>query len=240
MGNAGQLKEFPLELLVEATNNFSEDHETGTGSFGSVYRGVLGDGREVAIKRTEASCSSSYAIGTKRQEDIDSAFVRELESLSRVHHKHLVHLLGFCENSNDRILVFEYMHNGTLHDHLHNLQRSPLMTWPARIKLALDAARGIEYLHENENGVPRNVVDFVVPYIVQDEILRVLDRRVPPPTPFEIEAVVYIGYLAADCVTLEGRDRPPMTEVVNSLERALAACLVDPTSLSRSNTESST
>ncbi|KDP31631.1 hypothetical protein JCGZ_14856 [Jatropha curcas] len=330
MGNAGHLEEFSLQILLEATNNFSEDNKVGTGSFGSVYRGILDEGREIAIKRAETSTTfNSYAVGTKRQEDKDDAFINELESLSRLHHKNLVRLLGFCEESNERVLVYEYMSNGTLHDHLHKLQNSPLITWPARIKVALDAARGIEYLHEyavpsiihrdikssnilldsswtakvsdfglslmgpddeeshlslraagtvgymdpeyyrlqqlttksdvysfgvvllellsgykaihkNENGVPRNVVDFVVPYIVQDEIHRILDKRAPAPTPFEIEAVAYVGYLAADCVTLEGRDRPSMTEIVNSLERALAACLVNPSSLSRSTTGSST
>ncbi|KAJ7949650.1 Mitogen-activated protein kinase kinase kinase [Quillaja saponaria] len=326
MGNGGHLQEFSLQVLLEATNNFSEDHKIGTGSFGSVYHATLDDNREVAIKRAETSASSaSYAIlgGTKRQEDKDNAFVNELESLSRLNHKNLVRLLGFFEDNNERILVYEYMKNGTLHDHLHKLHTySPLVSWAARIKVALDAARGIEYLHvytippiihrdikssnillddtwiakvsdfglslmgpqdeeshislhaagtvgymdpeyyrlqqlttksdvysfgvvllevlsgykaihKNENGVPRNVVDFVVPYIVQDEIHRILDPKVPPPTPFEIEAVAYVGYLAADCVSLEGIDRPSMTEIVNSLERALAACLAQPT-LSRS------
>lgn len=329
MGNAGHLEEFSLQVLLEATSNFSEDHKVGTGSFGSVYHGTLEDGRQVAIKRAETSSTCSYAIGTRRQEDKDNAFINELESLSRLHHKNLVRLLGFCEDSNERVLVYEFMHNGTLHDHLHKLEISPLRSWSARIKVALDAARGIEYLHEyavppvihrdikssnilldamwcakvsdfglslmgpqddethlslraagtvgymdpeyyrlqqlttksdvysfgvvlleilsgkkaihkNENGVPRNVVDFVVPYIFQDEIHRVLDPEVPPPTPVEIEAVIYVGYLAADCVTLEGGDRPSMTEVVNSLERALAACLMHPTPLSRSTTGSST
>ncbi|MCD7469587.1 hypothetical protein HAX54_008726 [Datura stramonium] len=329
MGNGGHLEEFSLQVLLQVTNNFSEEHRTGTGSFGSVYRATLEDGREVAIKRAEASASSSYAGASKyRQEDKDSAFLNELEFLSRLNHKNLVRLLGYCEDNNERVLVFEYMNNGTLHDHLHRLESSPLMSWTARIKVALDAARGIEYLHEyavpavihrdikssnilldtnlnakvsdfglslmgpqddethlslraagtvgymdpeyyrlqqlttksdvysfgvvmlellsgykaihkNENGVPRNVVDFVVPYIIQDEIHRVLDRKVPPPTPFEIEAVSYVGYLAADCTTLEGRDRPTMTEIVNNLERALQACLATP-NFSRSNTDSST
>lgn len=327
LGNAGgPLEEFSLQVLLEATNSFSEDHKIGTGSFGSVYRATLDDGRQIAIKRAEISMSSPYA--TRREEDKDSAFLNELESLSRLNHKNLVRLCGFCEDCNERVLVYEYMPNGTLHDHLHRLQSSPLVSWAARIKVVLDAARGIEYLHvyavppvihrdikssnilldamwtakvsdfglslmgpsddeshlslraagtvgymdpeyyrlqhlttksdvysfgvvllemlsgyraihKNENGVPRNVVDFVVPYIVQDEIHRVLDPKVPPPTPFEIEAVAYVGYLAVDCVRLEGRDRPSMTEVVNSLERALGACLAHPT-LSRSTTGSST
>ncbi|XVE55050.1 hypothetical protein DITRI_Ditri03aG0130100 [Diplodiscus trichospermus] len=327
IGTAGRLEEFCLEALIQATNNFSEDHKIGIGSFGSVYQARLDDGREVAIKRAEITSTSSYAIGTKRQEDKDNAFVNELEYLPRLHHKNLVQLLGFCEDFNERVLVYEYMNNGTLHDHLHKFQNSSFMSWPTRLKIALDAARGIEYLHEyavptiihrdikssnilldatwtakvsdfglsllgpgddeshisrraagtvgymdpeyyrlqqlttksdvysfgvvllellsgqkaihrNENGAPRNVVDFVVPYILRHEIHRVLDSKVPPPTPFEIEAVAYVGYLAADCVRPEGRDRPTMTETVNSLEKALTACLVPP-AFSRSTTQSS-
>lgn len=327
IGNGCHLEEFSLQKLLEATNNFSEEQKIGTGSYGVVYHGKL-DEKEVAIKRAEISAASSYAYGTKWQVDKDSAFINELEFLSRLNHKNLVRLLGYCEENNERILVYEYMGNGTLHDHLHKLPSSPLMSWPSRIKTALDAARGIEYLHvyaqppvihrdikssnilldvdwtakvsdfglslmgpddeqahlslvaagtmgymdpeyymlqqlttksdvysfgvvllellsgrkaihKNENGIPRNVVDFVVPYIIQDEIHRVLDKKVPPPTPVEIEGVAYVGYLAADCVTLEGRDRPSMTEIVNSLERAWTACLVHPT-LSQSTSNSST
>ncbi|TKY68045.1 Serine/threonine-protein kinase protein CCR4 [Spatholobus suberectus] len=328
MGNGSPLEEFSLETLLQATNNFCEDNKIGIGSFGSVYRATLEGGKEVAIKRAEASSSSTYTV-LGGQVDKDNAFVNELESLSRLHHKNLVRLLGFYEDTKERILVYEYMNNGSLTDHLHKLQTSALMSWPVRIKVALDAARGIEYLHQyatppiihrdiksanilldakwtarvsdfglslmgpdpedeeahlsllaagtvgymdpeyyrlqhltpksdvysfgvvllellsgykaihkNENGVPRNVVDFVVPFIAQDEIHRVLDKRVPPPTPFEIEAVAFVGYLAADCVRLEGRDRPTMSQVVNNLERALAACLAQPI-LSRSTTDSS-
>ncbi|GLT77309.1 hypothetical protein SLA2020_489070 [Shorea laevis] len=90
----------------------------------------------------------------------------------------------------------------------------------------LELLSGYKAIHRNENDVPRNVVDYVVPYIFKDEIHRVLDRRVPPTTPFEIEAVAHVGYVAADCVTREGRDRPSMSVIVNSLERALLACVV--------------
>ncbi|GFP81418.1 serine/threonine-protein kinase-like protein ccr4 [Phtheirospermum japonicum] len=327
MGSGGHLDEFSLEELLQATGNFSDEHKIGSGSFGSVYLATLDDGRRVAIKRAESSTSSSYAGPTKRgEEDKDLAFMNELEFLSKLNHKNLVRLLGYCEDRDERVLVYEYMENGTLFDHLHKLQDSPLCSWATRITVALDAARGIEYLHEyanphiihrdikssnilldgawtakvsdfglslmgpkdgeshlslraagtmgymdpeyyrlqvlttksdvysfgivllellsgckaihkNGNGVPRNVVDYVVPYIVQDEVHRVLDRRVPPPTPFEIEAVAYVGYLAADCVALQGRDRPTMSEVVNSLDRALEACLAPPV-LSRSTTSS--
>ena len=64
-----------------------------------------------------------------------------------LNHKNLVRLLGFCEDGNVRVVVYEYMENGTLNDHLHKLQSTPLISWAARIKVALDAAKGIEHLH---------------------------------------------------------------------------------------------
>lgn len=329
LGNGNHLQEFALQTIIDATDGFSDDHRIGIGSFGSVYHALLNDGRKVAVKRAELTRPLLCAGGiNKRQEDTNNAFVNELEFLSRVNHKNLVQLLGFCEENNELVLVYEYMENGSLHDHLHNLYSSYIMSWPTRIKVALDAARGLQYLHvyadppiihrdikssnillddewtgkvsdfglslmgppddeshlslsaagtvgymdpeyykfeqltaksdvysfgvvllellsghraihKNEAGERRNVVDSVVPYIVHDEIHRVLDHKVPPPTPFEIEAVKYVGYLAADCVTLEGKDRPTMSELVTCLERALAACLTLP-SFSRSSSGSST
>ncbi|RXH92456.1 hypothetical protein DVH24_033352 [Malus domestica] len=328
--NGASLEEFPLQLLLEATSNFSEEHKIGTGSYGSVYYATLDDGRQVAIKRAETSVSSSHVGScTKRQQDQDNAFVNELESLSRLNHKNLVRLLGFFEDAKERILVYEYMNNGSLHDHLHKLPHSTLLSWAKRIKVALDAARGIEYLHEyavppiihrdikssnillddtllvkvsdfglslmrpedeeshlslgaagtfgyidpeyyrlqhlttksdvysfgvvllellsgynaihrNENGMPRNIVDFAVPYIVSDKIHRILDPRIAAPTPFEIEAVAYVGYLAADCVSLQGCDRPSMTYIVSILETASAYFLENPSCSPSSSTTEST
>ena len=86
---------------------------------------------------------------------------------------------------------------------------------------------GYKAIHKNENGLPRNLVDFLVPYIAQDEIQRVLDPKLPTPTLYERKAVAYVGSLAMACVSLKGRDRPSMTDIVNSLQRALDAC-VDP------------
>ncbi|KAK3006353.1 hypothetical protein RJ639_017863 [Escallonia herrerae] len=144
LGNGGHLEEFSLQMLLHATSNFSEERKIGSGSFGSVYHGTLDDGREVAIKRAEVSSSTSYAGGTKRQEDQGHAFVNELEFLSRLNHKNLVGLLGYCEDFNELVLVYEYMNNGSLHDHLHKLQSSPLMSWTARIKVGMQ--RSLRFL----------------------------------------------------------------------------------------------
>ncbi|XP_020215372.1 putative serine/threonine-protein kinase-like protein CCR3 [Cajanus cajan] len=137
---------FKLGELATATESFSLSNKIGSGSFGNVYKGMLGDGREVAIKRGDTSTMK------KKFQEKDIAFDSEVALLSRLHHKHLVRLIGFCEEDDERLLVYEYMSNGSLHDHLHdknNVERSSsiLNSWKMRIKIALDAARGIEYIH---------------------------------------------------------------------------------------------
>ncbi|KAM7462719.1 hypothetical protein LguiA_030840 [Lonicera macranthoides] len=124
----------------------------GAGTFRKVYKGKLIDGREVAIKTGEMTSSEMKKF--LRQKESSSAFDSELASLSRVHHKNLVRLVGFCESGRDEemLLVYEYMKNEGLYHRLHdknNVEKSssPLNSWKMRIKISLDAARGIEYLH---------------------------------------------------------------------------------------------
>ncbi|GMN22664.1 hypothetical protein TIFTF001_040320 [Ficus carica] len=152
---ASKPETFSLSELVSATDNFSSDNVIGSGSFGIVYKGKLVDGREVAIKRGRLQTITSVTTKTTKKnfQEKDSAFDSELALLSRLHHKHLVSLVGFCEENDERFLVYDYMTNGSLHNHLHdknnNAEKSSsvLNSWTMRIKIALDAARGIEYLH---------------------------------------------------------------------------------------------
>ncbi|XP_059627972.1 putative serine/threonine-protein kinase-like protein CCR3 [Cornus florida] len=144
--HADRAEEFTFSDLVAATDNFSLENKIGAGSFGVVYKGKLIDGREVAIKRGETSPKM------KKFQEKESAFDSELVFLSRLHHKHLVRLVGYCEERDERLLVYEYMKNGALYNHLHdknNVEKSSslLNSWKMRIKISLDAARGIEYLH---------------------------------------------------------------------------------------------
>ncbi|KAL7613361.1 hypothetical protein Lser_V15G08991 [Lactuca serriola] len=144
--HADREEEFTFADLALATDNFSQENKIGAGSFGVVYKGKLIDGREVAIKRGETSQK------TKKFQEKESAFDSELAFLSRLHHKHLVRLVGYCEERDEKLLVYEYMRNGALYDHLHdkkNVEKnsSLLNSWKMRIKISLDAARGIEYLH---------------------------------------------------------------------------------------------
>ncbi|KZV18638.1 hypothetical protein F511_03532 [Dorcoceras hygrometricum] len=128
---------FTYEELVEATNGFSDQNLLGEGGFGCVYKGQLADGREVAVKQLKID-------GRQGEREFKS----EVEIISRIHHRHLVSLVGYCISEDRRLLVYEYVPNNTLHFHLRGRGR-PAMSWATRVKIAVGAARGIAYLHED-------------------------------------------------------------------------------------------
>ncbi|KAJ8751765.1 hypothetical protein K2173_025946 [Erythroxylum novogranatense] len=128
---------FTYNELAQATNGFSTQNLLGEGGFGCVYKGILADGREVAVKQLKIGGSQG-----------EREFRAEVEIISRVHHRHLVSLVGYCISENQRLLVYDYLPNNTLHYHLHGEGR-PIMDWAVRVKVAAGAARGIAYLHED-------------------------------------------------------------------------------------------
>lgn len=128
---------FTYEELAEATDGFSASNLLGEGGFGCVYKGFLVDGREVAVKQLK--------IGGGQGE---REFRAEVEIISRVHHRHLVSLVGYCISEHQRLLIYQYVPNNTLHYHLHGEGR-PVMDWATRARVAAGAARGIAYLHED-------------------------------------------------------------------------------------------
>lgn len=130
---------FSYQELEQATGGFGKEYEVGKGSFSCVYRGVLGDGRMVAVKR-------AAAMPTQQQKDLNE-FRNELDLLSRLNHAHLLNLLGFCDDREERLLVYEFMPNGTLHEQLHGTNNRHQLGWVRRVTIAVQAARGLEYLH---------------------------------------------------------------------------------------------
>ncbi|KAJ8563000.1 hypothetical protein K7X08_031452 [Anisodus acutangulus] len=128
---------FTYQELVEATNDFSAENELGKGGFGSVYKGYLSVGRYVAVKQLNIGGSQG-----------EREFRAEVEIISRIHHRHLVSLVGYCISENKRLLVYDYVSNNTLYFHLH-AQGRPVMHWETRVRIAVGTARGIAYLHED-------------------------------------------------------------------------------------------
>ncbi|KAJ4972144.1 hypothetical protein NE237_005243 [Protea cynaroides] len=127
------VKGFNFEEMALATNNFST--QIGQGGYGKVYKGILADGTVVAIKRAQEGSLQG-----------DKEFLTEIELLSRLHHRNLVSLLGYCDEESEQMLVYEFMENGTVRDHISAKSEKPL-SFTMRLRVALGSAKGILYLH---------------------------------------------------------------------------------------------
>ncbi|XP_057860670.2 LEAF RUST 10 DISEASE-RESISTANCE LOCUS RECEPTOR-LIKE PROTEIN KINASE-like 1.2 [Cryptomeria japonica] len=134
----GNLTIFSYEILKYATNNFSGDKILGDGGFGSVYLGKLPDGRAVAVKRM-------YQDNYRRHDQ----FINEVQILSSLQHPNLVGLYGCTSpEGKDLLLVYEYVKNGTVADHLHGEKRGKGLNWEIRLKISVGTAHALAFLHK--------------------------------------------------------------------------------------------
>lgn len=128
------LRAFSYTELEQATSGFTE--ELGRGAFGTVFKGTLADNQKVvAVKRLENVSDTEH-----------KEFQAEMEVIGKTHHRNLIRLLGYCQDGSKRLLVYEYMSNGSLADILFTQEKH--LTWIERINIARDIARGLLYLHE--------------------------------------------------------------------------------------------
>ncbi|CAN4095871.1 unnamed protein product [Withania somnifera] len=131
-----------VDELKDITDNFGTKALIGEGSYGRVYHGVLKSGRAAAIKKLDSS------------KQPDREFLAQVSMVSRLKHENVVELLGYCVDGGLRVLAYEYAPNGSLHDILHGrkgvkgAQPGPVLSWAQRVKIAVGAAKGLEYLHE--------------------------------------------------------------------------------------------
>ncbi|GFZ11554.1 protein kinase superfamily protein [Actinidia rufa] len=144
--------EIPVDELKEITDNFGAKALIGEGSYGRVYYGLLKSGQPSAIKKLDSS------------KQPDQEFSSQVSMVSRLKHEHVVELLGYCVDGGLRVLAYVYASNGSLHDILHGkccqvfaflrrkgvkgAQPGPVLSWTQRVKIAVGAAKGLEYLHE--------------------------------------------------------------------------------------------
>ncbi|EFJ18504.1 hypothetical protein SELMODRAFT_112637, partial [Selaginella moellendorffii] len=128
---------FSFDELSRATQNFKAELMLGTGSFGTVFQGVLDDDTPVAIKKANST------TGPRIQQ-----FLNEVTILSQVNHRNLVKLLGCCLETEVPLLVFEFVPNGTLFEHLQH-RRSSILSWERRLQIAIETAEAISYLHSS-------------------------------------------------------------------------------------------
>ncbi|CAN7040226.1 unnamed protein product [Brassica oleracea var. botrytis] len=128
---------FTFEELSEITEGFSKRFVIGEGGFGCVFKGILSEGKPIAIKQLKSISADGYR-----------EFKAEVEIISRVHHRHLVSLVGYCICEQHRFLIYEFVPNNTLDYHLHG-KDLPVLEWTRRVKIAIGAAKGLAYLHED-------------------------------------------------------------------------------------------
>ncbi|XP_019179915.1 PREDICTED: receptor-like kinase TMK4 [Ipomoea nil] len=190
----------PIQVLQKATNFFSHENVLGSGGYGVVYLGKLDDGTKVAVKKMKDG-----AMHTKGMNE----FQAEIAFLTKVRHRNLVALIGYCINDNNRLLVYEYMSQGTLGHHLFEWEKHGFdpLSWKQRVSIALDVARGIEYLHSfaHQNFIHRDIKSSNI-LLSDDMRAKVADfglvRKAPnDKSSFETRVAGTFGYLAPEYAT---------------------------------------
>lgn len=136
-------KKYQLKELVKATNGFSHQNKLGQGGFGTVYKGILGNNKEIAVKRVSKDSRQG------KQE-----FIAEVTTIGSLHHKNLVKLIGWCYEKKELLIVYEFMPNGSLDKYLFNqsseleLHYSKVLDWKTRNGVIRDVAQALDYLHD--------------------------------------------------------------------------------------------
>ncbi|KAI6705801.1 hypothetical protein NL676_008763, partial [Syzygium grande] len=131
---------FDFSTIAVATGHFSQTNMIGAGGFGSVYKGILSMGQEIAVKRLSKSSRQGL-----------EEFMNEILLIARLQHRNLVGLLGCCMEGEERMLIYEYMPNKSLDYFIFDDDKSFLLAWKSRFDLVLGIARGLLYLHQDSN-----------------------------------------------------------------------------------------
>ncbi|XVF18746.1 hypothetical protein REPUB_Repub11eG0049700 [Reevesia pubescens] len=133
-----ELEFFDLAMLAKATEDFSSENKLGEGGFGPVYKGIMDDGQEIAVKR--------LSLSSRQGSD---EFKNEVALIAKLQHRNLVKLLGCCIQGEERILVYEFMPNKSLNFFIFDTTRHKLLDWPKRFQIISGIARGLVYLHQD-------------------------------------------------------------------------------------------
>jgi serine/threonine protein kinase len=182
--------------IQRATENFNAKLLIGKGGFGKVYKGTLRNGMTVAVKRSEAGHGQGL-----------HEFQTEIMVLSQIRHRHLVSLIGYCDEGSEMILVYEFMEKGTLRDHLYqsngssekSSSRSEL-SWKQRLEICIGAAKGLNYLHTQAGRIIHRDVKSTNILLDKDYVAKVADfglskSGLPDPEHFTMGVKGSFGYL---------------------------------------------
>ncbi|EOA20670.1 hypothetical protein CARUB_v10000982mg [Capsella rubella] len=136
--NQGMVSLIDYDMIEKGTSDFKESNILGQGGFGCVYLATLENNIQAAVKKLDCA-----------NEEAAKEFKSEVEILSKLQHPNIISLLGYSTKDTARFIVYELMPNVSLESHLHGASRGLAITWPMRMKIALDVSRGLEYLHEH-------------------------------------------------------------------------------------------
>ncbi|KAH0901139.1 hypothetical protein HID58_040642, partial [Brassica napus] len=244
-GNVETTRIFSSRELEKATENFSENRVLGRGGQGTVYKGMLLDGRTVAVKKSKVI-----------DEDKLQEFINEVVILSQINHRHVVKLLGCCLETEVPMLVYEFIINGNLFKHIHEESDDYAMVWGMRLRVAVDVAGALSYLHsfatspiyhrdiksanilldENFGVILAELITGDKPVVMLQNTQEIIslaehfkvamkERRLSDIMDARIkddckpEQVMAVAHLALKCLSSKGKKRPNMREVFAELER---------------------
>ncbi|KAG0470265.1 hypothetical protein HPP92_016439 [Vanilla planifolia] len=167
----------PVDEINEMTYNFGSKALMGEGAFGKVYYGVLKNGRAAALRKLE-TCKQP-----------DQEFLAKVSMVSRLKHKNVVELLGYCVDGSLRVLAYEFATRGSLHDILHGRKGvkgappGPVLQWAQRVKIAVGVARGLEYLHNTEPRVIHRDIKSCNILLFDDDVVKIADFDLSDQSP---------------------------------------------------------
>ncbi|TVU21217.1 hypothetical protein EJB05_30842 [Eragrostis curvula] len=176
-----------LAELREITRNFSHDNLIGEGSYAKVFFGELKDGRKAAVKKVGQNPVVREFDGFFSEPDKE--FILQIQDVSRLKHDNVIQLLGYCVEGNVRALIYEYSSRGSLHDILYGkkgstgMQAGSHLSWSQRVKIAISAAEGIEFLHQAEPSVVHSDIKSSNILLFDNDVAKIGDLRVSKNRP---------------------------------------------------------
>ncbi|KAJ1283238.1 hypothetical protein BS78_03G113200 [Paspalum vaginatum] len=186
---------FTLSELREITRNFSDDTLIGQGSHAKAFLGELKDGRKSAVKRLVQNPVVKNLDGFFSEPDEE--FIRQVRAISRLKHDNVVQLLGYCVDGNTRALIYEYSPIGSLQNILHGkkgvmgTRPGPVLSWVQRVKIALSAALGIEFLHqETETCIIHSGINSSNILLFHNDVAKIGDLRVTENRPGDLDELI--------------------------------------------------
>ncbi|CAI9783283.1 unnamed protein product [Fraxinus pennsylvanica] len=224
-------KIFTGKDIKKATNDFSKENLLGSGGFGEVFKGTLEDGTDIAVKRAKpGNAKANYQV------------LNEVRILCQVNHRNLVALIGCCVELEQPLLIYEYISNGTLFDHLHgfHLRQWPPLNWLSRLTIAQQAADGLAQLHSsavppiyhrdvkttidfNREEENVNLVVYMKRIMDEEKLLDAVDPVLKEgASKVGLETMKAIGNLAAACLDERRQNRPSMKEVAEEIKYVIS------------------